>query len=215
MKKRKTELIMFDLDGTLVDAFQAVTNSLNFMFRQIGYPAIDRGTVQRRVGWGEKTLVRSFVEEQILEKALRIYRRHHTEALKKGVKFLPGAKKTLRQLKKEDVILAIASNRPSRFTKIILRQLEIDGLFAHVWCADQAGEKKPHPKILKDILARLKVKPSRAVYIGDMTIDAQAGRRARVKTIVVPTGSCTVSELRRQRPYKIVKNIYHALDHIE
>lgn len=204
---KKIKLIIFDLDGTLVDAFSAVTKSLNHMFRAIDYPRVDRDTVKRKVGWGETSLIRSFVDEKDLPKAVRIYRKHHREALKHGVKFLPGTRRLLKSLTRQGYTLAIASNRPSRFTHIILRVLEVKPFFSKVICADQAGEKKPHPAMLKEILLELDFRPSESVYIGDMTIDVQAGRRARMKTIAVMTGSSTREEVEKHKPHKIIEKI--------
>lgn len=200
------ELLIFDLDGTLVNAFGAVTRSLNHMFTRMGYPRMSRAEVQRRVGWGEKTLVRAFVREEDLDQALRIYRRHHGEALRRGVKFLPGARKVLDGLRDRGYLLAIASNRPSRFTRIILAELGIRRHFSKVICADEVPRKKPAPDMLKKILKDLDVRPGKAVYVGDMHIDMQAGRRARMRTVGIPTGSCSRGELESENPTRVIRH---------
>lgn len=207
MNNNSIKVVIFDLDGTLVDAFAAVTSSLNYTFRRIGYPQMSRAIVQRKVGWGESALIRSFVDEQDVVNAIKIYRKHHRQALKKGVKFLAGSRKLLNDLHGQGFHLAIASNRPSRFTRIILKELGIARLFVHVVCADQVARKKPAPDILKEILRRLKLPPREALYVGDMTIDIQAGRRARIKTVAIPTGSCTPGELRAQKPLRLLKKL--------
>lgn len=211
MKTTTVELLAFDLDGTLVDAFGAVTRSLNYMFDQMGYPRMTREAVKRQVGWGEKTLVRSFVAEEDLAQALRIYRRHHTQALRQGVKFLPGARRTLQHLRSRGYYLAIASNRPSRFTRIILKELGIRDVFSKVICADEVHRKKPAPDMLKVVLEDLGVRPSRAVYVGDMDIDMQAGRRARMRTIGIATGSCTRQELKSENPTRVIRHLSEIL----
>lgn len=207
MKRKEVELLIFDLDGTLVDAFGAVAQSLNYMFARMGYSRMTREEVKREVGWGEKTLVRAFVEQEDLERALRIYRRHHTQALRKGVKFLPGARKMLRDLRRCGFDLAIASNRPSRFTRIILKELGIRDVFSRVVCADQVPRKKPAPDMLRVILNELGVRPGNAIYVGDMTIDMKAGRSARMRTIGITTGSSTRQELRAEQPTKIISHL--------
>jgi HAD superfamily hydrolase (TIGR01509 family) len=207
MKQAPVELLIFDLDGTLVDAFGAVTRSLNHMFARLGYPRLPRAEVQRRVGWGEKTLVRAFVREEELERALLIYRRHHSRALRQGVRFLPGARKVLEDLRERGYRLAIASNRPSRFTRIILAELEIRRHFSRVICADEVPRKKPAPDMLKKILKELDVRPRNAVYVGDMNIDMQAGRRARMRTVGIPTGSCSRRELKAENSTRIIRRL--------
>ncbi len=203
----RVKLVIFDLDGTLVDAYKAVWLSLNFALKKARLPAIDYRTVKRSVGWGEKILVASFVSPHLQEKALAFYRRHHKKALKTGTKLLPGAKNILECLRKKDFKLAIASNRPTFFTRAILRHLKILKYFDCVLCADKVKRPKPHPDLFREILKRLKMKPNETVYVGDMVIDVQAGKRAKIKTIAVATGSSTKAELRCAKPFKLIDNL--------
>jgi len=205
--KRKIKIIIFDLDGTLVDAFTPVTRSINYTMKKLGFPKPRDGLVKCSVGWGETRLLKDFVGEELLAKALRIYRAHHRNSLKKGTFFLSGAKKTLELLKKEKYKLAIATNRPRKFTRIILRQLDMNKYFSYVLCADQAGKGKPHPIILKKILKRSFLKPSEALYVGDMLIDIETGKKAGVKTIAVATGATTSKELSKGKPFSVIKKI--------
>ncbi len=205
--KRKIKLVIFDLDGTLVNAYAAVVASINFTLRTLGLPLRDRNLIRRSVGWGDTKLLKRFVGEDAIQKALTIYRRHHAGALKHGTKFLPGAYPLLQDLKKQKYQLAIASNRPTRFSLIILRYLKIRKLFNVVLCADKLKRGKPDPRILKVILKKMKVKPQEALYVGDMTIDVETGKRADVKTVAVLTGSSTKREVEALRPSRVIRKI--------
>ena len=205
--KNKIKLVAFDLDGTLVDAYKAVTNSLNFVLKQMRLPGVEEAVIRRKVGWGDKNLLEAFFPQDKVEKALSLYRRHHQEALKSGTRFLPGVEKLLETLQTRRLKLAIATNRPTRFTHIILKHLEIRGFFDYVLCADKVPNPKPAPDVLNRILERFSLKPSEAVYVGDMVIDVQTGRRAKVKTIAVVTGSNTRKEIALAGPFKIVPEI--------
>ena len=207
----KIKIVIFDLDGTLVNAYKAVAESINYALRALDIPAIDDYTIQRNVGWGEKVLVSRFVPASQMKRALVIYRRHHKTALKTGVKFLPGALRTLRVLSKEGIHLAIASNRPSYFTNIILKTLKVRPLFCRVVCADKVARPKPYADMLQEILRRQKLKPAQALYVGDMTIDVITGRRAKVKTVAVTTGSSTRGELGKEKPFRIISNVSQSL----
>jgi phosphoglycolate phosphatase len=203
----KTKLIIFDLDGTLINAYPAIISSLNFTLAKLKLPLQDEGTIRRAVGWGDDKLLKPFVGNADLKKALYLYRRHHKKALLEKSSLFPRAKMVLRLLKQRGFKLAVASNRPSRFSWILIRHLGLKKYFDYVLCADTLKHRKPHPLILREIMRRLSVKPDETLYVGDMTIDAQTGRRAGVKTVIVTTGSSDLTEIRKERPGKIIKDI--------
>ena len=202
-----TRLIIFDLDGTLVNAYSAVTQSVNFTLVKLGFPKKSAYQIKRAVGWGDRQLMVQFVGEQEANRALKIYRPHHLKALQTSVRFLPGARGILKWCKAQGLMIAIASNRPTMFTKIILKGLEVDKLFDRVLCADKAKNPKPHPDILLQICRELKIKKQEAFFVGDMTIDLNCGARAGMRTVGVATGSNTKKELKELGPYKIIDSI--------
>lgn len=204
---RIIKLVIFDLDGTLVDAYSGVASSLNYALTQLKYERIDDDTIKRTVGWGDRHLIAAFVAEDDVDKALSIFRQHHARALKEGTIFLPGAKQLLKKLKTEKYILAIASNRPIRFTHIILKHLRLQQTFDHVLCGDKVEHPKPAADILEQILKKFSVKPHEALYVGDMTIDVETGNKAGVKTIAVVTGSSTREEIAALKPFKIIGRV--------
>ena len=202
-----TKLIIFDLDGTLINAYPAIISSFNYTLRKFGYPAQTAAAIRRAVGWGDENLLRPFIKRKDLKCALFTYRRHHQTALIKKSCLFRGADKALSNLKNKGYKLAVASNRPTRFSWILIRHLKIKRYFQYVLCADRLAHRKPHPEILNRITQRFSVKPNQAIYVGDMAIDAQAGRRAKVKTIIVTTGSSTRDEVKKERPWRIISKI--------
>ena len=205
--ERKIKCVIFDLDGTLVDAYKAVAASVNFMRAQFGRPPADDAAIKRTVGRGIRHLVTAFADGEDVEAALSVYRQHHARALKAGTACLPGARKLLQQLKAQGYKLAIASNRPARFTHIILKHLQIAVLFDMVVCADDVAEPKPSPEMLAKILKKFAAGPDEALYVGDMTIDVETGQAAGVPTAAVITGSSDREEIMRLQPLKVMDNI--------
>ena len=201
------KLIIFDLDGTLVDAYQAIISSFNYTMSELKAKQQSNSVIRRAVGRGDENLLKPFINEKDLKKALIIYRRHHKKALLKDSRLFPGAKKLLRQLKEKGYKLAVASNRPTRFSWVLIRRLGLKKYLDYVLCADRLKQGKPHPEIMNKILRRFSLKPENALYIGDMTVDAQAGRRSKIKTVIVTTGSNTRLEIEKEVPFFIITKI--------
>ncbi|MBI5145562.1 MAG: HAD-IA family hydrolase [Candidatus Omnitrophica bacterium] len=209
---RDIKLIIFDLDGTLVDAYPAIIKSFNYAMRRLGYPAQPARVICRAVGWGDENLLKPFVKRGDLKKALSIYRRHHKRALLEGSRLFPKVKKILRYLRAAGYRIAVASNRPTKFSWVLIRHLKIAKYLDDVLCADKLKHGKPHPEILNKIRQRFSLKPKEVFYVGDMVIDAQAGRRAKIKTIIVTTGSSTKAEIRKEEPYRIINRLAELLN---
>ncbi|MCB9756968.1 MAG: HAD family hydrolase [Candidatus Omnitrophica bacterium] len=209
---KKIKLVVFDLDGTLMNAYPAVYRSVNYTVDKFGFAPIAHSTIKRTVGWGDRHLLQSFLGDKIgdkdIDRALSVYRQHHALALRKDTKLLPGALKILQYLQAQGLRIAVASNRPTKFSLIAIRYLKINIFFDYVLCGDKVARPKPAADILKAILKKFKLKPSQALYVGDMGIDVLTGRRARVKTVAVATGSSTIAELTALKPLAVVENVY-------
>jgi phosphoglycolate phosphatase len=204
---KKIKLVIFDLDGTLIDAYAAITRSFNFTMRKCGYPARADKVIRRAVGWGDRNLLKPFVKAADLDKALTIYRKNHRLALLKYCRMTSGSRRLLGYLSRKGYLLAVASNRPTVFSLLIIKHLKLKNYFSYILCADKLDKGKPHPEILRRIMRRLGVKSGQTAYVGDMPIDAQAARRAGVFSLIVTTGSGAIKDIRRERPYRIVKNM--------
>jgi len=203
------KLIIFDLDGTLVNAYPAVSQSVNYTLNSLGFARRSYADIKRSVGSGDRKLLIHFVGTRLADQALAIYRPHHTKALEaqRAVKLLPGAWGVLKFSKGKGYNLAIASNRPTKFTRIILKVLGVWQFFDVVLCADKAGRPKPYPDILWAIAKRLSLDISEVLYVGDMTIDVNCAHRAGVRMVAVATGSSSKKELKDLKPWRIIDKI--------
>lgn len=204
---KNVKLIIFDLDGTVVDAYEAIIDSFNYMMNKLHLPSISPTLIRKAVGWGDRMLLKPFLGGNLLTRALDIYREHHKISLVKKSRLIPGAINILKYLKKKRYKLAVASNRPSEFSGILIRHLKIDKFFDFVLYADQIKKGKPDPQIIKKIMRSLKVSPQQTVYVGDMVVDVQAAKAAKVTSIAVLTGSSSKKEIRNNNPDFVFKNI--------
>jgi phosphoglycolate phosphatase len=205
------KLVIFDLDGTLVDAYSAIIKSFNHTLKKLGLPEEDSLVIRRAVGWGDKQLLSPFIEKKDLAKALSLYRSYHKTDLLKYSHLFPNVKYVLSYLERKGYKLAVASNRPTKFSLILIRHLGIKKYFDYCLCADKLKYGKPNPEILLKIARKFSLKPGEALYAGDMTIDAQAGRRAGIRTAIVTTGSSTLAQIRKEKPKLIIHEILELL----
>lgn len=208
----KKKLYVFDLDGTLADAYRAIEKSLNFTLGRLGLSRVSYKQAKRKVGRGDRIFMETFFPAKAINKALKIYRAHHRYSLKKYSRLRPYAKKILIRLKNKEKIIAIASNRPKYFTNLILVSLGIKKYFSAVLCADEINSNKPDPRILNILMKRFKVKKADTVFIGDMDIDLETAKRADVDAVFVKGGSSHQVVAGKYKNAQVVSSLKKILD---
>ncbi|NIM01505.1 MAG: HAD-IA family hydrolase [Acidobacteria bacterium] len=187
--------LILDLDGTLVDSYDAITESLNHARAMYGLEPLDPATVRAAVGHGLEHLIGEWVGPDRIEDGVRHFRERYAAVFAAGTRPLPGVDATLHGLARVGYRMALASNKPARFSTLILRQLSWDDLFVTVEGPDTVGTTKPHPAMLRRCLDRMGTATERTLYVGDMPLDAVTGRRAGVEVVLVTGGSAPPAEL--------------------
>ena len=179
------ELILFDLDGTLIDSKADLICSVNRMLMLHGAGALEPEIVGGFIGRGMKNLLRqslraSKVTHIDLSEATitfeEIYTRHRLDE----TVLYPGVRKTLRILSPYKKI--ILTNKPKHHADAIVEALGIAPLFDGVFGGDSFEEMKPSPRPVLQVLARYGVAPHDALLVGDSTYDIKAGKAAQVWT---------------------------------
>jgi 2-phosphoglycolate phosphatase len=195
-----TRAVLFDLDGTLVDSYPAITASVNHVRGLRGLPPLSVAEVTPHVGRGPAHLLQKTVGEHDVEPAVVAYRDHHPSVLRQLTRLLPGARETLSALHRSGRKVGICSNKPVAFTRELIACLGLAGSLDVVLGPEDVGRIKPAPDILLCALSRLGVSPSEALYVGDMTVDVETARAAGLRVWVVATGSDTPEALDAARP---------------
>jgi len=205
------KLFIFDLDGTIADAYTAIWKSLNFTRRRFGLGPVSYNEAKRKIGRGDRLFMEMFFPNDKMEEALDIYRKHHKKALVRYSKQKKNARRVLSRLRKKSNLLAVASNRPYYFTNVILKSLDMKKYFNIVACADRIGSVKPDPGILYYILHKLHVKTQDAVFIGDMDIDMETAKRAKMDAIFITGGSSSLNAVKKYKNKKVIKSLEETL----
>jgi phosphoglycolate phosphatase len=198
--------ILFDFDGTLADSYPAIAASVNHVRAVHRLDPLSIDEVKRHVGRGLPYLLRLTVPETNLEFGAALYRAHHPSVLAQGTRLLPEVRETLAALHERKIPLAICSNKPVQFTRILVQHLAIAPFLTEVLGPEDAPHPKPAPDMLLAALNRLKIEASNALYVGDMTVDIQTARAAGLTVWVIPTGSDSFDALSGAKPDRVLKH---------
>ena len=199
--------VVFDLDGTLVDAYAAIHESLGVVLSAFGRPPVTRDETRRMVGHGLELLITEAVGGENVVEGVRLFRERYEKVGLESTRLLPGADSVTRALFERGIRLAIASNKPARFTRPLLAGFGISGRFAFVAGPDDGFPPKPAPHMVFMALGAMGVAGKDAVFVGDMPVDVATARAAELSIIALPTGSATRKELESCSPDAIVENL--------
>jgi len=180
----------------LVDSYAAIAEALNHARAHYTLAPLSRSAVRSAVGHGLEQLIARWVGEDRIDAGVRLFREHYGRVFAASTEALPGVDGALRTLDRAGYRLALASNKPARFSRPILRQFDWETMFVAVEGPDTVGTTKPDPAMLRACLATLGTPLDRTRYIGDMPLDAESGRRAGLEVILVRGGSASDVELR-------------------
>lgn len=198
---------IFDLDGTLIDSYPGILESLNFALTSLGRNAVDLASVKKMVGKGLENLILQAIGPEKLDEGKSLFRAHYDQAHITGTFLLPEVVKTLSALQEKGVKMSVASNKPSDYTRKILRHLELEMFFSHSFGPEQVQKTKPDPAMLWELMDQMKVEPRHVLYVGDMLMDIQTARNAGVDVAVIPSGGNSREELATGSPDYLLDGI--------
>lgn len=199
--------IIFDLDGTLVDSYPAILESLNYTRGAFGLADVDMTDVKRMVGRGLENLIRTAIGEKDLASGMEVFRTSYDKTHLSGSFLLPGVLETLQTLQQHSIPMAIASNKPAEYSKNILKHLGIDRFFVDCVGPEIAGKPKPDPAMLNYLLEHMRKSPADTLYVGDMILDAETARNAGVRLALVSTGGNSYEELKSLHPDYLLRSL--------
>ncbi len=199
--------VVFDLDGTLLDSYAAIHESLSLVLAAFGRPPVAPDETRRMVGHGLESLVARAVGAENVAAGVKIFRDRYERIGPSSSTLLPGADAVTRRLREAGIPLAIASNKPARFSRQILEALGLLSRFEFVAGPDDGFPPKPAPHMVFMALATMGAKGPESVYVGDMPVDVATARAAEMPVIAVPSGSATIEELRAVSPDLLIRDL--------
>ena len=188
MNLKKFELIIFDLDGTLVDSAKDIMIANNKTLEKFGYKPISFKSVKHIIGQGIRVnIIRSLKMQNV-----KINKKKENEMYdfffsfyKKNLyvksKIYGGLNSFLKNLKKQGYKLAVCSNKLEALTKIVLKKTKLLKYFDFVAGGDTFAHRKPHPSVLNNIIKNFKINKNNVLFIGDSEHDYHSALNSNIK----------------------------------
>ncbi|MBF0472448.1 MAG: HAD-IA family hydrolase [Nitrospirae bacterium] len=201
------KLILFDLDGTLVDSKTDIANALNYALSPLGVPKLSDEDTMRVVGDGITQLFEKLIGNttiEIRDSAIAVFSEYYLAHITEYTKPYPGVLETLKEL--SNYKKAVISNKREQMSKLIIKELGIEPYIDLLLGGDSVPEKKPSPIPLQMAMDFFNVIPEQTIMIGDSSNDINAGISAGVKTIAVTYGFRSIDTL-QSADYFIYKDM--------
>ena len=183
-------VLIFDLDGTLIDSKRDLIRSVNAMLVETGREPLHEDTVSSYIGHGAPRLVAralgSGATEEECERALKFFLAHYDEHKLDSTRAYPGVRETLEELR--EFPMAVLTNKPVRASRKIVEGLGLAKYFRAVHGGNSFATKKPDPLGAKKILEELSAAPAEALLVGDSEVDVQTARNAGTLAAAVNYG---------------------------
>lgn len=200
---KKYDLLLFDLDGTLIDSRQDIADGVNLMLEELALQPIDPKIIIAFLGRGVSPLIGKSIEYSrrrhrgvgelpSMDRGMELFKKHYGAGLLNHTRCYPRVLETLRKL--GSLPMALVTNKPRLFTYPIIKGLGLDRFFPVTVCADTV--KKPDPSLIIDCMEKFTATPRETLMVGDSHVDLEMGLRAGVRTCFVNYGFGTADGYR-------------------
>jgi phosphoglycolate phosphatase len=204
MSAKRFDLVIFDLDGTLVDSVPDIAWSLNATLAEAGYPSLPIETVTRFVGDGAtKLLERAIAPSPTgmdLEPLLARFLAHYADHLCVGTRLYSGITDLLDALSRTGIASAVVTNKPTDLARRLLEILAVDDRFVAVIGDGDGYPRKPDPAAARSILTRVGAQPERAMVVGDGLPDVRMAHAVPCPVIAATWGYVPRDQLQGEFP---------------
>ncbi len=205
---QKISLFVYDFDGTLVDTFADIANSVNLALAEMNIQSLSRETIRRNIGSGVVNLMSRSLEGSgcdDVEMAVSFFQKHYNNHQLDQTKLYPNGREVVEHFSKKKN--AILSNKPISFVEKILTELNFLSLFDSVLGGDSLSERKPNPMGLQLLMTNLNCPVKEVLMIGDSAIDIETGKHAGVITCGVTYGLGDPVSLHNSKPDYLIDNL--------
>ncbi len=212
---KKPEMILIDVDGTLVDSVPDLAYCVDEMMKQLDMSVHGEAKVREWVGNGVERLTRRALigqldgepDDALFEKAYPIFMDLYAENTSKRSVLYPGVAEGLAYLEASGIKLGCVTNKAAQFTLPLLKDLGIFDIFKIVISGDTLAKKKPDPMPLLHGAEYFKVQPENAMMLGDSVSDVKASRAAGFQIVCMSYGYNHGVDIRESNPDAVIDSM--------
>jgi len=216
---RSHDLILFDLDGTLVETAPEIADAVNDTLKQFHLPPVTQQQVNHWIGHGTRELLiqaLAFVGRTTAEVVRHAdsftpieaeFGRHYQARCGTRSHLYPQVRESLESLRAAGLKLVVVTNKEERYTQTVLDVHRLTQLFDRVISGDTLPVKKPDPAAIEDCLQRFGVARERALFVGDSSIDVATARNAGIAVWALPYGYNMGQPIESCHPDRVIPDL--------
>lgn len=218
MQKNNKQLLIFDLDGTLIDSVPDLAYATNATLMQLNQPTFAEDIIRHWVGNGAKKLIEralsgsadvsSYLTDEFVQQALELFFTNYEKYTCVKTQTYIGVDEGLHLLKDSGFILALVTNKPSQFIPTIIEKMRWQNLFSLLLGGDSLAQKKPHPAPLQYVCRELDIPVKASYMIGDSKNDVLAGKNAGMDTLALSYGYNYGQDICLENPTQTFDNFH-------
>ena len=205
---RHFDLVVFDLDGTVMDSTDTIVTCIQQAARDLGFEAPHDSVASHVIGLGLNDALQKAIPSLKPVEYPQLVQRYvtHWRAREHEMALFAGMRELLDEIKARDVRLAVATGKSRAGLDRSMTHGGLDGVFDWSRCADET-HSKPHPQMLHDLMGRFMIEPERTLMIGDTTHDSQMAVNAGVAALSVTYGAHPREQLQTVAALAIVDSV--------
>ena len=223
MSDNKISLVMFDLDGTLVDSIPDLAWCADHTLKQLGMSPLGESRLRDFLGNGAYVYVKRFLtndldgepDVELYEKALPMFWETYRNNSAQFSQLYPGVTSGLESLKAKGFTLACVTNKAADFTDGLLKHLDIYDHFEQIVSGDTLAKKKPDPMQLLHVAETHGKSMNECLMVGDSRHDIAAARNAGMRVVAVPYGYNHGEDIADSNPDAVIESMDELLGLIE
>ena len=206
------KLILYDLDGTLVDTRRDIINSVRYALKTLKGPDLTDDEIKDCVGTGLHALIKQAFrtdDEKLADRGSKLYREDYKRHMLDHTHLYGGARECLEHF--EDRKQAVITNKPNPYSSQILEALGVAQYFIAILAGDNGLPFKPDPAAIRHLMLDTDSTEDETLFVGDSPIDIQAARNAGVEVVTLSHGFASEATLREAKPDHIVPDFAQLL----